>query len=132
VLLSLAALIRHHLRLLRALAEAENEMVEAGRDQAAGRRDEALRRLRRAAALADETVAERREVFCRLQAVWEKRRLPRNADANGRTFLHVLDDVKDHVADRRRDLSYLIAPEERIGVEAWRAKLQAVVDASVR
>jgi hypothetical protein len=132
VLLSLAALIRHHLRLLRALAEAENEMVEAGRDQAAGRRDEALRRLRRAAALADETVAERREVFCRLQAVWEKSRLPRNADANGRTFLHVLDDVKDHVADRRRDLSYLIAPEERIGVEAWRAKLQAVVDASVR
>jgi hypothetical protein len=40
-----------------------------------------------------------------------------------------LDDVKDHWADRRPDLSYLIAPEESIGLENWTKKMADVIRA---
>jgi hypothetical protein len=46
---------------------------------------------------------------------------------NGRKFLHVLDDVKDHWADRRADLSYMIAPEESIGLEQWMKQLASLI-----
>ena len=35
----------------------------------------------------------------------------------------MFDDVKDHWADRRADLSYMIAPEENIGLEKWNTEL---------
>jgi hypothetical protein len=44
-------------------------------------------------------------------ATWEKSWFPRVLKANGRTFLHDLDDVKDHVPDRTVDMSYLVLRE---------------------
>jgi hypothetical protein len=37
-----------------------------------------------------------------------------------------MDDTKDHVADRRPDLSYLVAPEESIGLEGWIERMTQV------
>ena len=62
-----------------------------------------------------------------LTGTWEKSRLPRNAPAGGRKFLHVMDDVKDHFADRKTDLSYMTAPEESIELEAWCDKLGEIM-----
>jgi hypothetical protein len=59
--------------------------------------------------------------------VWEKSRFPMGRAVGGKTFVHVLDDTKDHWADRRADLSYMIAPEESIGLEDWMNKLGTVI-----
>ena len=65
--------------------------------------------------------------YSNLVAVWEKSMFPRNAPAGGKKFLHVTDDVKDHFADRRADLRYLIAPEESLELPAWCDRLAEVV-----
>jgi len=52
--------------------------------------------------------------------VWEKSQYPRGRTVDGRQFAQVLDDTKDHWAGRTADLSYMIAPERRIGLVAWR------------
>jgi hypothetical protein len=67
--------------------------------------------------LAREIVAGRKDVFANLKRTWEKSRYPKGQEVNGRKFVHVLDDVKDHWADRRADLSYMIAPKKAL---AWR------------
>jgi hypothetical protein len=37
-----------------------------------------------------------------------------------------MDDTKDHWADRRADLTYMIAPEESIGLDKWVQQLEAI------
>ena len=66
-------------------------------------------------------------MFRYLKTIWEKSRFPKGREVNGRKFYHVLDDTKDHVADRRADLSYLIAPEESIELEQWMKNLAVVL-----
>ena len=43
--------------------------------------------------------------------------------------MHVMDDVKDHVADRRPDLTYLLEAEELIDLPGWLRELDGVIDA---
>ena len=64
-------------------------------------------------------VEERQRTFQYLKTIWEKSRYPKGREVGGRKFYHALDDTKDHWADRRADLSYLIAPEESIELEKW-------------
>ena len=45
----------------------------------------------------------------------------------GKDFYHVFDDVKDHFADRRKGLEYMLAPFERTGIEEWRIELEGVI-----
>ncbi len=70
---------------------------------------------------------ERRSTFEYLESVWEKSRFPKGQEFNGNKFYHVLDDTKDHWADRRVDLSYMIAPEQSIELEKWRQNLASVI-----
>ena len=37
--------------------------------------------------------------------------------------MHILDDLKDHFADRRPGLEYMLAPYERMALEDWNARL---------
>jgi hypothetical protein len=67
--------------------------------------------------------------YAELQRVWEKARHPRNIPVAGREFLHVMDDVKDHFADRRADLTYHTAPFDTIALPAWREALAEVAHA---
>lgn len=119
VLLSLARFLRHHLQLLEAVWNVEGDFRRAHEEHAGGRHREVVASLERAARRLSAVLDDLREVFSGLQRTWEKSRLPRNAPAGGREFLHVMDDVKDHFADRRADLSYLIAPEESIGLPVY-------------
>jgi len=52
-------------------------------------------------------------------AIWEKSRYPKGRSVGGRNFIHILDDLKDHHADRRAGLDYMLEPLVHIGLEAW-------------
>ena len=54
----------------------------------------------------------RNEVLKNSETTWYKSWFPRVSEANGRRFLHELDDVKDHLPDRTVDLSYLVYREK--------------------
>jgi hypothetical protein len=69
--------------------------------------------------LASSVVEDRKLTFAALEAIWEKSRYAKGQSVDGRDFVHILDDTKDHWADRRPDLSYMIAPEESIDLEGW-------------
>ncbi len=128
VFLSLAHVIRHHLEALLAFGEAEDRLVRA---QAAARADspqEALDLLAGARDGIEGVLARKDAVYANLVRVWETSRRPRNAPAGGREFVHVLDDVKDHFADRRADLTYHTAPFERIRLDAWRDALGEIIE----
>ena len=59
---------------------------------------------------------------CALQSaeqVWYQQWYPRVPQANGRRFLPVLDDVKDHLPDRTVDLSYLVYRERMLPFQKW-------------
>ena len=60
-------------------------------------------------------------------ATWYKSRLPKNQSVGGKDFYHVFDDVKDHFADRRKGLEYMLAPSERMEIEEWRQQLEGVI-----
>lgn len=127
VLLSLAELTGHHNRLVLGMKKIEDQLNAAR--AAAGKNDhqQAVGRLVDAYELARRVVQERLKTFQSLKAVWEKSRHAKGREVNGRKFYHVLDDTKDHWADRRPDLSYLMAPEESIGLETWMENLGAII-----
>ncbi len=62
---------------------------------------------------------QRNEVLQNSVTTWDKSWFPRVADANGRHFLHELDDVKDHLADRTVDMSFLVYREKLLPFGDW-------------
>lgn len=127
VLLSLAELTGHHNRLILGMKKIEDELNTARMESAKNRHQEAVGHLVGAYDRARGVVKERIETFRSLKTVWEKSRFAKGREVNGRKFYHVLDDTKDHWADRRPDLSYMIAPEESVGLEKWMENLAAVI-----
>ncbi len=69
---------------------------------------------------------DREAVYQDLVATWEKSRYPKGQSAGGRQFVHVMDDTKDHWADRTPDLSYLVMRERKLGLEDWLERLKKV------
>jgi len=132
VLLSLAELTGHQCRLILGLRSIEDRL-QAARDAAQkASHKQALGQLVAAYGQAREIIAGRKDVFANLKRTWEKSRYPKGQGVNGRKFVHVLDDVKDHWADRRADLSYMIAPEESIGLETWMEQIRAAIQEYAR
>jgi hexosaminidase len=127
VLLSLAELTGHQSRLILGLRSIEDRLQSARDAAQKTSHKQALGQLVAAYGQASEIIAGRKNVFASMKRTWEKSRYPKGQDVNGRKFVHVLDDVKDHWADRRADLSYMIAPEESIGLEKWMEQLGAMV-----
>lgn len=127
VLLALARFIGNHWRLLGALASAERSLEEAA--AAAGKKDPA--RAVGHLVAAHNTIAQVRrrseQTFAELTAVYEKSRFPKGQSVGGRKFVHVLDDTKDHWADRTPDLSFMMAPERSIGLDEWRKELSRII-----
>lgn len=63
-----------------------------------------------------------------LTFTWEKSRYEKGRSVGGRDFVHVLDDVKDHPADRRKGLDYLIVPFQRMNLPGWRNLLNGRIN----
>ncbi len=129
VFLTLARLMRHQARMIVGLKTLEEGLARAR--EASKRTDQAaaLQSLNGVLATARAISQERVAVFSELQRVWEKSRFEKGREVGGKKFYHVMDDVKDHWADRRPDLTYMIAPEESIGLDAWVVKLDELARA---
>lgn len=123
VLLTLARLTGHHWNLIRTLAQAESDLSQASDAASKSNPEQAVGHLvaahNRIARLETEAAGIRRY----LTSVWEKSRYPKGREVDGRKFVHVLDDTKDHWGDRTADLGYMFAPEQSIGLARWRAEL---------
>jgi hypothetical protein len=126
VLLSIARLTLHHEMMIAAMGRIESNLADARVAAVEGRPSDALEALSAAYQLAEQQIQSREQTFQNLKAVWEKSQYPKGREVAGRKFVHILDDTKDHWADRRADLSYLTAPEESIGLNAWMGALSRV------
>ncbi|MCE5272594.1 beta-N-acetylhexosaminidase [bacterium] len=123
VLGSIAALEGYAVRTMLDLDKAEAFLVRAGEASAKGEHALAVNLMVEAGNVTAANLAVRDKMWRELTAVWEKGRFPKNEDVAGRKFLHVMDDVKDHFADRRRGLDYMIAPFERMDLPGWHKAL---------
>lgn len=132
VLLSLARFTAHHWNVLLGLAEAERSMEQARASHGDKRFARAVGNLVAAHNRVEQVTRERESMFRSLTATWELSRYPKGQSAGGKKFLHVLDDTKDHWADRRPDLSYMTAPEESMGLEKWAKDLSELIRAYAR
>lgn len=127
VLLSLALFTRQHDQMIISLKEIENHLSRARESAESDRARQAVSALIAAYEEAQSTVEARKETFESLQKIWEKSRYPKGQSVDGREFVHILDDVKDHWADRRPDLSYMVAPQESINLEGWMEQFSKVL-----
>ena len=123
VMLSVAMLCRRNLTMLLHLQHMNSLMKLAAK---AAPKDAAI-----AASLIDEVLDEaevikrqRNEVLNTITTVWYKEWQPRVEEANGRKFLHRVDDVKDHRPDRTIDMTYLIYRELHYPLGKWANDLQ--------
>jgi hypothetical protein len=111
VYVSIAQLYRQNLEMLRDIGRI-SYLLESAQKAAAGKdARQAVESLDRALQLARLIRQQRNTALRDAVATWEKSWFPRVLNANGRTFLHDLDDVKDHVPDRTVDMSYLVLRE---------------------
>jgi hexosaminidase len=126
VLVALAELQRHHIDMMIGMAEVEQDLLRASsvaeRDKA-----QAVGLLVKAHGTVDRLAADLDATFAALKATWEKSMFPKNRTVDGKSYLHVMDDVKDHFADRRVDIDYMIAPEQRMDLPGYRAKLGQLI-----
>jgi hexosaminidase len=127
VFLTLARLVGHHWRMFLDLEQAENQLKAGQAAALADNTKDAIAQL----AATYHAVASLREdgksLFAGLQATWEKSRFAKGRSVGDRKFVHVFDDVKDHFADRRADLTYMMAPEDSIGLDQWLDELARVI-----
>ncbi len=129
VFLAIARFTGRHWQLLLGLADAERSLQQA---QAASQKNNPRQAVGHMVAAYNRVERLRKDgerIFQELQAVYEKSRYPKGQSAGGRRFVHVLDDTKDHWADRTPDLSFMIAPERSIGLEKWQKDLHQIMQA---
>jgi hypothetical protein len=126
VFLALARFTGHHWTLFSSLAAAEQDLVRASAAAADNRPSLAVGHLvaahNRIARLEQDAAAVHRH----LARTFEKSRLPKGLSLPGRPFIHILDDTKDHWADRTPDLGYMFAPERSLQFPEWRTQLAKI------
>ena len=126
VFTSIANLYRQNLAMLLDIGRM-SKALQSARDAAREKHHaEAIESLDRALNLARSIRRQRNVVLRETTATWEKSWFPRVASANGRTFLHELDDVKDHVPDRTVDMRYLLRRELDLPFGAWVESIRTV------
>ncbi|WP_034042993.1 glycoside hydrolase family 20 zincin-like fold domain-containing protein [Wocania ichthyoenteri] len=125
VLLSIASLERYSMNTVINLAKVEDYLVAASKIK--DNNATAISLLVEAYKLSGKILKEQERMWEDFTLTWEKSRLPKGKDIGGKIFTHVFDDVKDHFADRRKGLEYMLAPFERTGIEVWRKQLNIVI-----
>ena len=126
VFLALAFLERYTMESVINLAKVEDLLVAASK--ADEDPEEAVNLMTDAYKLSGEIIKDQNEMWSDFQATWYKSRLIKNQSAGGKDYLHVYDDVKDHFADRRKGLEYMLAPFERMEIEKWREQLKDITN----
>lgn len=122
VLLSNALLCRQNLEFLNTLSRTDKLLDTAGVQAANAHPQEAIAAFDKALEELQNARRDRNTTLAGLTATWEKSWYPRVAEANGRKFLHEVDDVKDHLPDRTIDMSYVILRQLQLPLEDWAAQ----------
>ncbi|MGH9612121.1 MAG: hypothetical protein ACRD4P_03470, partial [Bryobacteraceae bacterium] len=123
VYLSIAELCRQNLQMLDGIRRMDALLASAA-SQRKRNPKEAVESVDQALEIAGQIRLERNRTLRDAETTWYKSWFPRVATANGRTFLHELDDVKDHLPDRTVDMSYLVYRETLLPFGDWVAKIQ--------
>jgi hypothetical protein len=126
VFLALTKFVRHHWRLLSAMAGAEESLVNAQDAASKQKHEAAVRHLVTAHNRIYRLEKNGEDVFEELVAIFERSRYPKGQSVGGRDFVHVMDDTKDHWADRTADMGFMMQPEHSIGLGEWQKKLVKV------
>lgn len=126
VLLAIAFLERYTMESVLNLAKIEDYLVAASKTDKDPAK--AVTLLLEAYRLSGQIVQDQKSMWSDFSAIWYKSRLPKNMRVGGKDYDHVFDDVKDHFADRRIGLEYMLAPFERMAIEAWRQQLYHVIN----
>jgi len=124
VYLSIAQIYRQNLEMLLGMGHMNSLVESAQRAAAQGKAKDALESLDSALEMAERIRQQRNTVLRDAVSTWHKSWWPRVAEANGRRFLHELDDVKDHVPDRTVDMSYLVYRELQLPFGEWVAAIR--------
>jgi len=119
VFLSIARVCRQNLEMLAGLGRMDALLASAATAAANNQPQPAVAAVDQALALAQAIRRERNTALHHVTATWYKSWYPRVESANGRTFLHEFDDVKDHVGDRTIDLSYQVQRELLLPFGDW-------------
>jgi len=123
VYLSIAYLERYFINTILTLRDAEALLLQAQSAAAEGKPANAVASMVEASNRVGSLISWSNWMWDNLTATWEKSRYEKGRSVDGRDFVHVLDDVKDHPADRRKGLDYLIAPFQRMNMPGWRTQL---------
>ncbi|GAB3280870.1 hypothetical protein GCM10027347_56270 [Larkinella harenae] len=118
VLESVAAICGQNLRMLVALNQV-TDRLHAASTAAAANPAQAIRQLDAALEMVRTLKQQRDSTLALVTQVWSKEWHPLVEKANGRTFLHQVDDIKDHQPVRTIDLSYLIYRELHYPLDQW-------------
>jgi hypothetical protein len=118
VYLSIAELCRQSFQMIGEIADMDRDLKQAAQ---IGRQDpaKAVAMVDRALDTATLIWRQRNVALQNATETWYKSWHPRVAEANGRTFLHELDDVKDHLPDRTVDMTYLVYREKILPFGDW-------------
>jgi hypothetical protein len=126
VFLSIAQICRQNLEMLESFERIDSLLKSAQAAAARPQPEEAVAALDEVLGTVKSIQRERNRVLHDLEETWYKTWFPRVAEANGRRFLHELDDVKDHVPDRTVDMTYQIYRQLLLPMQEWFEKVQAV------
>jgi hypothetical protein len=125
VFLSIARLYEQNLHMLRSIAAMDQSLKSASAAAAKNNPKQAVAAVDRALGLATSIYLDRNRTLRDATETWYKTWFPRVAEANGRKFLHELDDVKDHLPDRTVDMSYLVYRELLLPFGEWVDKIRS-------
>ncbi len=125
VFVSIARLYRQNLEMLRAIREMDGLLKTAFAAAERNQAKAALQAVDRALDAANAIQWARNSALVEARQTWYKSWYPRVAEANGRKFLHEVDDVKDHLPDRTTDMSYLVYREMLLPFGEWVERIRA-------
>jgi len=123
VLLAIAYFEKDFTDMLLSLQDVEGLLLKASQAVSEERSRDAVALLAQAHENVSEILRDRAEMWNGVVDVFEKSRFPKGQRVGGREFVHVLDDLKDHPADRRAGLDYMLEPLENMGLEEWNRQL---------
>ncbi len=121
VLLSIAYLEQYTINTLLTWVKIENYLMEASK--AGDEYAKVVNNMVEAYNLASKISKEGMLVEKELTITWEKSHFKKGQSVNGNDFVYILDDMKDHLAESRLGLGYMMAPFERMEIDTWQNQL---------
>jgi hypothetical protein len=125
VYLAIAQLFRQNLQMLLQMDQIDAALLRA--EAAAGRAQpaRAIAAVDSALNLSEEIWQQRNSAFHDAAETWHRSWYPRVAEANGRSYLDKVDDVKDHLPVRTIDMTYLVYRELLYPLGEWAEQVRA-------